>query len=227
MAPIRDPAVEQAFDDYIRGRTVALVGPAVPLRDQRAEVDAHDVVYRVGVHGDHHPLYGTRADVGIVNSQKSRRISAGQHLDRIRNLDWLIHKAGAGEPPVPHRRAHLPVGTPNLATIALHDLTFFGPASVTVFGVDFFLGGPATCYYGPYKAASGGYSFFDVRTNSTRVHDQQLQRRIIRRIRAEKGWPRGDDRFDAALELDDVTFDERWRAAWWAEGAKEVYETHG
>ncbi len=227
MAPIRDPAAEQAFADYIRGRTIALVGPAMPERDQRAEVDAHDLVYRVGVHADHHPHYGDRADLGIVNSQKSRRIGAGDHLERVRRLDWLVTKAGAGDPPVRHRRAHLPVGTPNLATIALHDLTFFDPAVVTVFGVDFFLGGPTMAYYGPYKKQSGGYPFFDVRTNSTRVHDQQLQRRIIRRIRDEHGWPDGDDRFIAALELDDVTFQQDWNARWYAEGAREEYETHG
>lgn len=227
MAPVRDQAVEQAFADYIRGRTVALVGPALPERDQRAEVDAHDVVYRIGVHAEHHPLYGDRMDVGIVNSQKSRRISAGDHADRIAGLDWLITKAGAGTPQVPNRRAHLPLGTPNLATIALHDLTFFEPATVTVFGADFYLGGPAMAYYGPYKVASGGYSFFDVRTNSTRVHDQQLQRRIVNRIRAERGWPTGDARYLAALELDDVTFQTRWDAAWYAEGAQREYETHG
>lgn len=227
MAPVRDPDVEAAFADYVRGRTIALVGPAMPESDQTAAVDAHDLVYRVGVHGDHHPAYGQRADLGIVNSQKSRRISAGDHLDRIRDLDWLITKAGAGQPPVPHRRAHLPPGTPNLVTIALWDLTFFEPADVTVYGADFYLGGPAMAYHGPYKAASGGYSFFDVRTNSTRVHDQQLQRRIINRIRAEHGWPSGDPRFTAALDLDDVSFQTRWDALWYAEGAREEYETHG
>lgn len=227
MAHVRDPDAERAFADYVRGKTIALVGPALPEHDQRAAVDAHDLVYRIGVHADHHPLYGDRADLGIVNSQKSRRVSAGDHADRIARLDWLITKASAGQPPVPHRRAYLPVGTPNLATIALWDLTFFEPAGVTVFGADFYLGGPAMAYYGPYKQQSGGYTFFDVRTNSTRVHDQQLQRRIIRRIRAEHGWPSGDPRFIAALELDDAAFEREWHDRWFHDGAREEYETHG
>lgn len=211
------------FADYVEGRRIALVGPAPLPHDQSAEIDAHDIVYRIAPQFPTTAWHGSRTDVGLTNSGESRRVARGQYPE-LASLNWLVTKAGIDRAPCPHRKAIRHAhGNPNQVTLALMDLAQFAPADVTVYGADFWLGGPGKAYIGAY-AKRGGYSFMAVRTNSERIHDQVKQRHIIAEVRARKGWPNGDDRFIAALELPDDEFRALWKARWYAEDARKAYD---
>jgi hypothetical protein len=203
-----------SYLEYVAGRTVAVVGPAPAPYDQSAEVEAHDIVLRcspfsraVAV-----PGYGTRTDVGIYNGTNTRRINGGdeQLIAGVKQLKWSIYKVK----PYPYflgnaRLAHWPTKTrsrqnPNQVTLALSDLTHFEPASVTVFGADFFTGPMGEIYDPAYHYLHAEVE--DV-SKSMRHHDQRWNRAIVKAIRKRYGWPNGDARYQAVLDMPDDEFD--------------------
>lgn len=198
------------FGEYVAGRNIAVVGPAAPFADQSRQIEDHDLVVRVSLQFGPHPAeYGSRTDIAYLNSQHSR--------DALRDpapwagYRWVVCKQLRGTAPDNFRPAHLPSGpSPNQITMALHDLAHYGPASVTVFGADFYLAGPAAAYYDGYRRDGNVRNAYAAQ----RAHDQQHQRAVIRRIQDEHGWPVGDTRFLTALELDDAEYYRAHRSAW-------------
>lgn len=209
-----------SFLEYVCGRTVALVGPAPALRDQSDEVEAHDIVYRCSPFSRATPVpgYGTRTDVGIYNGHNTRRANNGDELilDGIRRLEWAVFKV---RPHPNHltntRQAVWPrmrqMFNPNQVTLALYDLTQFHPASVTVFGADFFTGPMGAIYDPAYHPLHDDVT--DV-SASMQHHDQTRQRQVVRSIREQHGWPTGDERYQAALDMPDDEFDAIQQRNW-------------
>ena len=214
-----------SWDDYVRGKTIAVVGPAPAPYDQSDEVNAHDIVYRTSygfvLEGETESFqsgllpagYGDRVDASFYNGSATRLVSSG-HLDEVyADLDWAVHKW----PPdyvspltnvraCRHPRLRGSDVHGNQVTLMLYDLTAYEPASVTVFGADFYMAPPAEWYsteYGSEKmvltndvtAWESDYT----ESIGANFHDQEVQRQVIRAIRDQYGWPAGDQRFLDAL----------------------------
>jgi hypothetical protein len=205
-------AVDAAWAAYIRGKTVAVVGPAAPPHDQSEEIDGHDVVIRVNAQVDWPAEYGRRMDVAAVNGQNT--IDVQDRPERYAGCDWILTKKRPPTKAENVRQVRRPKGpNPNQVTFVLYDLTFCQPADVHVYGADFYVGGP-TNYTGEYQNRYDIVGHVDKWAASQRAHDQHHQRQIAAVIRAQHGWPSGDSRYIAALEMDPSEYDGIWRRAW-------------
>lgn len=210
------------FEQYVTEKTIAIVGPAPSVGDQSAEVDAHDLVYRCS-YGYTYDLatgeerfesgrmpdgYGNRVDMTFYNAGSSRLAGTGRLDNVYMDVDWAIHKVDPGyhSPLTRVRTANMPrlpgrpAFAPNQVTIMLYDLTFFPVKSVTVFGVDFYMGPTETWYDTKYMPAGWeAHSENPCESLTPTFHDQEDQRVVTRHIREACGWPVGDRRFTKAL----------------------------
>jgi hypothetical protein len=212
-----------SFGEYVDGKTIAIVGPAPAPYDQSAEVDAHDIVYRVhwncppsAVDDPTYPAnvlprgYGKRADMAYYNVG-STRLAIDGHSDHVlQRLEWAITKSDMPSSGLTNiRTANQPPmrpGAQNQIPAMLWDLTYYHPASVTVFGADFYSGELETWYDDNYLSTEKVLepdAMLD-HTRGVHWHDQTEQRRVVRMVR-DLGWLIGDDRFLKAL---DMTFEE-------------------
>ena len=192
------------FDQYVAGKTIAVVGPAPLPYDQSAEIDAHDLVYRPGkVPGG--PEYGSRVDIVYLNGRLGRTMLDDSMRDLKAYNDqatWWVYKSHRGRQYRPdglERIAHRPtfLTNPNAVTGILWDLTHFHPASISVYGADLYAGGPAAAYH-------PGYDRRDPMDEARAflLHKPMQQLHAHRAIYAT-GLIRGDDRYVAAVTMTD------------------------
>ena len=190
------------FEHYIAGKTVAIVGPAPMVGRQQAHVDSHDIVYRVTAYADR-TTYTGRCDIAFLNGQAGRQIldeSYDYCRPYIDQAEWWVYKSKNSRtyrPSGNQRHAHLPdtVKNCNAITAMLWDLTYFHPASITVFGADLYAGGPG-------KAYGKGYDVRDAGGQAQGI----IMHRPIEQFRAHQAIYRtglvvGDDRYLAAVTM--------------------------
>jgi hypothetical protein len=195
------------IEQMVEGKTVAVVGPAAAVCDQSAEVDAHDVVMRAGF--DHWPWkgYGNRVDVAVLDGHHSGLWLAGA-LSTPAGVPVLL-KAGYDVPErLGEKCRDIPLRNPFQVTLTLWHLAGLNPASVSVFGADF--------YTNPHRAYTDGDYEFDGQadgrgkdwarlilglTGTLDDHHPKQDLELIRQIRNEKGWPVGDERFMRVLGM--------------------------
>jgi hypothetical protein len=202
------------FAEYIRGKSVALVGPAVAPYDQSAEVDGHDVVYRIGFRhdlGKPVPNYGERTDVVFYNAENSRKLALGLYDPFVSSIPWVMVKA---EPKIKndykYRVLRLPFGKANQAPIALADLVTFRPSKITVYGVDLYLGGPATAYDKNYLDRTPERDWWGVK-----MHSPQDNHKFVRElVQKNSKLIVGDDRFMVAAKMSTQQYLQALRKAW-------------
>ena len=225
-----------SFGEYVDGKTIAIVGPAPAPYDQSAEVDAHDLVYRTtyGRHIPTDPAvrmssyaergedwfrsgsfpagYGSRVDLAFYNHGTTAMALRGELDHVLADLDWAVFKTDSMPPSGvtnvrPANRAPMKsLGTESQVTGMLWDLTFYAPASVTVFGADFYTGDFENWYDPGWQlpeTMSDPARWRD-HVEATLWHNQDDNRRIVRAVR-DLGWLVGDDRYLKAL---DMTFEE-------------------
>ena len=206
-----DRSICMGWTEYIRGKSVAIVGPAVPEYDQSEEIDSKDVVIRLRWMGEpHHDWYGKRCDVSFYNLAASRNLLETGNINHIiRDLDWVLTKAEYGLTDVTESRmVNKPHGVnANQVPIILHDLSYFEPGPVYVYGADFYWN-PEKAYLSLYEKDSS-----DIKpqlkgttvTERIKHHNWNLQRGICK-----KSWEnldlRGDKRFIDVLRLTDEEY---------------------
>ena len=215
-------SVDDSFAEYVNGRTIAIVGPAPLEGDQTGDIEAHDIVYVVTGHVRAHDV---RADIVFLNANGARHYR--RHGSVPYEPDWIVTKQRRLEGPN-IRAAVWPRGiNPNQVVIALHDLTFYEPADVKVYGADFYLGGPTDAYVAPVKAEIHGMGFTGIERveSAIRAHDQTSQRRVVRRIIADHGWPSGDSRYVTAAMMTDNQYRAAYAQAWRHPDAARAWET--
>jgi len=221
-----------SFGEYVDGKTIALVGPAPALYDQTDEVDAHDLVYRTSwgfsapndeaiVKSSSAPVgwdwyrenvfpkgYGTRVDMAFYNGGASDQMARGELDHIIQHLDWTVCKRSGMQPSglTNLRSCNRPPmkvpGTESQVTSMLWDLTFYSPASVTVFGADFYTGKFEDWYDVSYVAPElmADTANWQEHARSTMWHDMADNRRICQAV-YDVGWLVGDDRYLKALHM--------------------------
>jgi hypothetical protein len=227
-----------SFGEYVDGKTIAIVGPAPAPYDQTAEVNAHDIVYRTcwgflapvddailksssaafggdWFRDDVFPAgYGTRVDMAFYNVGGSEMMARGELDHVIRHLDWTVCKRQNMQPSGltnlrSCNRAPMKVpGTENQITAMLWDLTFYRPASVTVFGADFYTG-DFEDWYDPSYVPTELWADPDILRESARAvvwHDMADNRRVCQLV-DDIGWIAGDARYLNALHMTPEEYD--------------------
>jgi hypothetical protein len=203
------------WDDYVAGRSVAVVGPAPMVEDQSAHIDAHDIVYRVAttpVGG----AYGTRTDVVYLNGLVSRTIFDDDQTELLQRIDpatWWVFKTPNGyRREGLYRKARRPRISGlnvNAVTGILFDLVQSDVGTINVFGADLYAGGPDAAYHPDYtrRPLSGQALGFI-------MHEPFKQMRVHRAIVAT-GKVGGDSRYLAAVSMTDEEYQaviDRWAA---------------
>jgi len=193
------------FEDYVRGRSIAVVGPAPLPYDQSAEIDAHDLVYRANNHYEAGPWYGQRVDIMYLNTQLGRKAHEDRsgwwrvHADRA--SWWVFKKAGMYRVDGLYRTAiKPPCRNPNAVTGILWDLTKFDTGPITVYGADLYAGGPEANYHPGYNRHHPIIQY-----RSMLDHRPMKQMRVHRRV-VETGKVVGDDRYLKAVSLTDEKY---------------------
>jgi hypothetical protein len=205
------------FADYILGKSVALVGPALAPYDQSAEVEAHDVVYRIGYRwdlGKPVPNYGERTDVVFYNAEASRKLALGLYDTFVKNIPWIMVKRDPRAAITHHYRVlELPFKKANQVPIALNDLVKLRPSKITVFGVDLYLGGPSTAYDKNYQDRTPERNWWGVQ-----IHTPEDQHKFVRRlVRQHKDLIVGDERFMRAAKLTTPEYLRDLKKAWYVD----------
>jgi len=90
---------DHLFHQFIKGRSIAVVGPTPPSEEIGAEIDSYDLVVRTNYRaGSNNPvnLYGTRTNISYYNHYRM-----SSHCDEVVNaassLDWIIFKSQSDE----------------------------------------------------------------------------------------------------------------------------------
>ena len=211
------------FDEFVGGKSIAIVGPAPMPHDQSADIDGHDLVYRPA-QAPPGGWYGDRTDIVFLNGGLGRTIlddSRTELRQRIDPVPWWVYKSQRFQPrPDGHyKRAQGPklkhTGmNPNAVTMMLWDLLQYATGPISVFGADLYAAGPDRSY------REGYYDRLDVPDFETAargflMHEPMKQMRVHRRIVAT-GRVVGDDRYLAAVSMTDDEYQaviDDWQAA--------------
>jgi len=162
-----------AFHEYLKGRSVAIVGPASSAIPHGDEIDAFDVVTRPNYSGKGTPLVqsetGQRVDVsfyanGIVKMSGAAQPNS-QFKEWVDGLDWAIIKnhrlslnadlARTGKVLIGARDDLMFHGTPTLVPVGLQTLLCYGAQRIKIFNSNFYFSPkPYAAYYHPELVAS-------------------------------------------------------------------------
>jgi hypothetical protein len=189
------------FEQYVAGKTIAVVGPAPLVGNQRAEIDAHDIVYRVASYADRTD-YTERVDIAFLNGDAGRKI-LDEDYDHCRpyidNAAWWVYKSKsrAYRPQGNERVCHAAPNVKNMNAITaiLWDLTHFHPESVTVFGSDLYAAGPGKSYLHNHDPRPAGRQ-----AQGIIMHHPMQQFRAHQAVQ-RTGLIAGDDRYLAAVSM--------------------------
>jgi hypothetical protein len=203
-----------SFADAVRGKTVAIVGPAPALTDQSAEVEAHDLVYWVSYRKNLQPHpkgYGDRVDAVYYTTAHARECQLGKYDSFIHDVPYVFykkHKRISGHNAYP--MIAKPFSNANQIQTVLHQLLKLKPAAIRVYGADLYLGGPDNSYGDGYDARPTAAQYWSIM-----LHDPGRQHRWSRATwRANQETILGDERFLRPLRMSNRKYLETLGRAW-------------
>jgi len=189
---------DKRFLDYVKGRTIAIVGPAVPKDDLGDEIDSFDIIVRTNYrNGSNFPInkFGNRTDISYYNQY---RISS--HLDEVvevsPKLDWVVLKSEINELKFNdsltggvscesrsscslHQFFSLD-SAPQAIPSILNDLILFSPKYIKIFCVNLF-NSEKNNYTSSYKPNPDHNTVKDI-SNSLRIHEPFAGFRFVKSI---------------------------------------------
>ena len=204
------------FEEYVAGRSIAVVGPAPMPVDQSAAIDGHDLVYRT-VPVPKSSNRGQRTDIAFLNGHCGRSIYDDDQKairEPIEAADWWVYKGStsiAGRLDGNWRRIIRPRLRLNLNQVTgiLFDLLQHPTGPISVYGADLYASGPGSSYdpdYGCPEIAKQARGFI--------LHEPWKQMRV-HRAAYSTGRVVGDDRYLAAVTMTDQEYQnviDRWAA---------------
>jgi hypothetical protein len=197
---------DRAFGSALRGRSVAVVGPAAVSADLGREIDSFDLIARTNYLGAVNPSHGSRTDISYYNGVRIRtrpeQICAVaptlSWLVSVRSDDAQLRQLLPRHPGVRtgHSAARLfldanPLAIPNILT----DLVRFQPLRIKLFGMDFFTS--PTAYGKDYHAQQAGS---DAISHSIRVHEGFSSFRFVQQLK-RAGLCDADARLGQVLDM--------------------------
>ena len=196
----------------LRGKSVAIVGPAESIGDQSAQVEACDFVIRCNHRWNGHDEltgYGSRVDAAFYSVAGSRAVKSNEPL--LGSIPYIILKQGAENVNHPRvSRAPEPFKMANQVPIILNWLQDFHPSEVHIFGADFYTSG----YEGSTQEAYlPGYDSHQYWLDINK-HDQRLQHEWMRAFQDRTSLIKGDSRLLKLLSLSTDEFMARLNDAW-------------
>jgi hypothetical protein len=217
----------QAFADYVQGRSIAVVGTAPLDGDQIPDIKRHDLVYVVSAVNYSHDL---EPDIVFLNGEQTRTFDREGWDCLAYRPEWVVTKRRTPKLKPNVRTAMLEKEKLNVnqVTGALLDLAKFDPLTVTVYGADFYVAGPASAYSLTYlknAEAQGGRRSVEMIEAGIRAHDQKAQRQAIRELIETKGWPVGDRRYLSVVHMTDDEYRRAYTAGWRTPDAAHVWST--
>jgi hypothetical protein len=196
----------------LEGKTVAVVGPAVPLYDQCAEVEACDFIIRCNYRWNGYEQlegYGERTDAAFYSCAGSR--AARDNPSAWENLPYVILKQAGVH--LSHPRViqtKNPFDLANQVPILLHWLEGLKPAEIHVFGADFYTSGYTGSTVDAYLPDYNPVQYWkDIQT-----HDQSLQHKWIKAFQERTGLIKGDSRMVELLSISTEEVVARLNEAW-------------
>lgn len=146
---------DDRFYDALRGRSVAVVGPSKG-GDRSGEIDAYDVVVRVGYSGKESLPEGSgeRCDIAFYAPHKMRKLLQTEKREVLQSLELVVvfktdryfnHELTLADIPVaPERLVEVPLPVfrqtkPNTLVKVLYNCLRAGASHVKVFNADLFL----------------------------------------------------------------------------------------
>jgi hypothetical protein len=145
--------VDQRFRDYLRGKSVAVVGPAPTGSADGAEIDGFDVVVRMNWRGPESlpdaAEFGSKTNVALYNAHTVRLLSVEGRLGLLKDLDFcLIRRPRHDLNQLPWNSGKVRMlsdysGTfyksLNAVPAALFDVLLHGAERIKLFKVNFYL----------------------------------------------------------------------------------------
>jgi hypothetical protein len=196
----------------LKDKSVAVVGPAVPLLDQSAEVEACDVIIRCNYRWNGHERlygYGERTEGAFYNGLASKSVSHDEAV--LSELDFVLLKDNAVE--VPHAmtvRTARPFDLANQVPIILHWLESFEPAEIHVFGSDFYTSGYEGSTHYEYLPDYDPQQYW----KDLQTHNQAAQHSWVKAFQERTGLIKGDSRMMELLSLTTEEVIARLNEAW-------------
>lgn len=206
----------------IRDKTVAIVGPAPPEQDQAEQIEAFDVVIRVGFEHWPWPNTGDRTDVWLLDAVHSRKYLDGS-LDVPTATKWVLLKPGlltlrdvwrirrkrekVAVLRLPMMSEWVPKAwNPYQVTFALIEMGFLHPIAVSVFGADFYINSGKA-----YHASSPEFEAQHLEPQTFRRmlidrHAHFENHKVVRHVRDQWGWLNGDERFISVVDMGEEAF---------------------
>ena len=203
---------QKSFPELIEGRVIAIVGPAVAVGDQSAQVEACDTIIRTNHHSRLSPGedgLGVRTDVAFLNGFNSRLINQQPNL--IEGVPWVMLKEAATKVSHPNVvEAKNPFDLANQIPIILNALEPYSPKEVHIFGADLYASGPAGL--SPHQKRN--CDDLQEEWEGIDKHDQAVQHEWMCAFQDRTGLIKGDSRMVKLLSMSTDELMNRLRDAW-------------
>lgn len=138
---------EQRLRDYLKGKTVAVVGPAPTGTLDGEEIDRHDVVVRMNWRGQDSMLdareFGSKTNISLYNAHTVRLLTADKRLEQTKSLDFRLIRRARHDAHQLQMIAEYPGAfykTLNAVPVVLFNIFLCEPKEVKLFKTTFYLG---------------------------------------------------------------------------------------
>lgn len=185
---------EQRLRDYLKGKTVAVVGPAPTGTLDGEEIDRHDVVVRMNWRGqDSMPdarEFGSKTNISLYNAHTVRLLTADKRLEQTKSLDFRLIRRARHDAHQLQMIAEYPGSfykSLNAVPAILFNLLLHGAEQIKLFKVSFYLGKQhhAESYRGQVDDGFDGMPLRGLQPVMAN-HDLVLQKNIINGLHTKK-----------------------------------------
>ncbi len=218
-------ALDYAYLDLIKGKSIAIVGPAPCISENQDEINSHDIIVRMnyyGLHQHYDKNHNPRTDVSYYNKQLPQIIDAAGRNDFFNDLSFSSFKTINHETQTNLLNSNkgrlffqmhnfLFNGSANILQNALFDILCFNPASVKIYNVTFFMSQNA--YQKGYQQEKYIKRPPSWRWHSFAGHDLITQINFTRNLWRNRKID-VDDSCKSILELDNYTYMSKMEEIW-------------
>jgi hypothetical protein len=200
---------DKQYDKYLKGKNVAIVGPAFSGYSAGNEIDSFDVVVRIFYRGKSYlpdpEKQGSKVDVSYYNVKCAEMISEGSDYTFFQDLDYAVFKenkhsyqkklfdADNGRVLFSPNRFLLN-GSANMIPLVLYDLLNFNINKIKIFNVNLYLTTHNT-YFPGYQIEEKSKKNFTPSWYAFAVHNPMTQFNFIKNL-----WRTGLIDVDQACE---------------------------
>ncbi len=213
------------FDSFVRGKSIAIVGPAKTDKEDASEIDSYDVVVRCNYKeegiGTDDVIKGNRCDISYFNGKQCLHFLSSDIQKFPDNVNWLVTKSESHKNLVKDKfdkekinhcckkfnvrcingiNKYLFNNGPNAIPNIAFDLLLFNPKKVKIFHADLMLTVQRNKGYDPDKSIKYNIKEKFLRSLST-SHDPISQFVFLKNL-FDKNLIEGDKRFQEVMKLE-------------------------